>query len=58
MVALKLRFGTGQKLDMFPVFGQMFCRCPFIWDDSYMNSIFLELLTRKCLKACTHFLRT
>jgi hypothetical protein len=34
MVALKLRFGTGQKLEMFTVFGQMFCRCPFLWDDS------------------------
>jgi len=42
MVALKLRFGTGQKLEMFTVFGQMFCRCPFVWDDSYTNCIFFS----------------
>jgi len=40
MMALKLLFGTGQKLEMFPVFGQMFCRFPFVSADSHMNSIF------------------
>jgi hypothetical protein len=42
MMALKLYFGTGQMLEMFPVFGQMFCRFSFVWADSYMNSIFFS----------------